>query len=167
MAWKYEKYKGIHPGAVLERELKKRGLSQRSFALSLSEYPQTINAITKGNRDLNIPLALKIERLLGLEEGTMALLQTFYDIEKQKKKEGITARPDLSILRRVLFWDTDIDKIDWDKNSPYVINRVFERGNDHEKKEILRFYGEDKVKAVTGISSPYAQIPIMRHLKAR
>lgn len=165
--WKYEKYKGIHPGAVLERELRRRGLSQRSFALSLSEYPQTINAITKGNRDLNIPLALKIEKMLGLEEGTMALLQTFYDIEKHKKKGSTSGHPDLSILRKILFWDTDINKIDWNKNSAYVINRVFERGNEQEKKEIFRFYGEDKIKEVTGNSSPYSQIPIMQHLKAR
>ncbi|WP_234461946.1 helix-turn-helix transcriptional regulator [Pedobacter segetis] len=165
--WKYEKYKGIHPGAVLERELKKRGLSQRYFALSLSEHPQTINAITKGNRDLNIPLALKIEKMLGLEEGTMALLQTFYDIEKQKKKECTPSRPDLSILRKILFWDTDINKIDWDKNSAYVINRVFERGNEQEKKEIFRFYSEDKIREVTGKSDPYSRIPVMQHLKAR
>lgn len=105
--------------------------------------------------------------MLGLEEGTMALLQTFYDIEKQKRKQSTAARPDLSQLRKILFWDTDIDKIDWDKNSAYVINRVFERGNDDEKKEILRFYGEDKVREVTGLSSPHRQLPIMPHLKAR
>jgi hypothetical protein len=30
-----EKYKGIHPGIILERELKKRALHQRTFALSI------------------------------------------------------------------------------------------------------------------------------------
>ena len=43
-----EMYKGIHPGIILERELKKRNLKKRSFALSLQEYPQTLNNITKG-----------------------------------------------------------------------------------------------------------------------
>lgn len=64
-----EKYKGIHPGIILEREFKKRGLQQRPFALSIGEHPQTLNAITKGKRKLNTALALKIEEKLGLEEG--------------------------------------------------------------------------------------------------
>lgn len=40
-----DKYKGIHPGIVLERLLNKQGIPQRPFALSVGEYPQTINAI--------------------------------------------------------------------------------------------------------------------------
>lgn len=55
-----DKYKGIHPGIVLERLLNKQGIPQRPFALSVGEYPQTINAITKGRRKLNTALALKI-----------------------------------------------------------------------------------------------------------
>ncbi|MBW8200280.1 hypothetical protein [Flagellimonas abyssi] len=45
-----EKYKGIHQGLILERELKKKSLKQRPFALSINEHPQTINAIVKGRR---------------------------------------------------------------------------------------------------------------------
>ena len=47
------KYKGIHPGIVLKRELKKRSIKQRPFAMSIQEHPQTLNAITKGKRNLN------------------------------------------------------------------------------------------------------------------
>lgn len=167
MDWAFEKYKGIHPGKVLLRELKKSKLSQRSLALSISEYPQTINAITKGNRDLNISLALKIESILGLEEGALALLQTFYDIEKQKKIFNKSNHPDLSVLRKILFWDTDMDRIDWKKNAKYVIERVFERGNVQEKQEIYKFYGEDKITEITGQSSSDYQIPVMQHLKTK
>ena len=126
-----EMYKGIHPGIILERELKKRNLKKRPFALSLQEYPQTLNNITKGRRGLTAALSLKIDRALGLEEGTMLILQA-------------------SILRKVLFWDTDINKIDWHKQFKSIIQRVYERGNEDEKKEILRFYGKDKIKAITG-----------------
>jgi plasmid maintenance system antidote protein VapI len=79
-----EKYKGIHPGIILQRELKKRALLQRPFALSIGEHPQTLNAITKGKRNLNTSIALKIESKLGLQEETFALLQTFYDILQEK-----------------------------------------------------------------------------------
>lgn len=140
-----EKYKGIHPGILLEREFKKRALHQRPFALSIGEHPQTLNAITKGKRKLNTSLALKIEKKLGLEEGTLALLQTYFDINEEKSKIKQIA-PNLSILRKSLFWDTDSTKIDWSKQYKAVIQRVFERGNDIEREEIIRFYGQEKIK---------------------
>jgi plasmid maintenance system antidote protein VapI len=142
-----EKYRGIHPGIVLERELKRRSIKQRPFALSLNEHPQTFNAITKGRRGLPISLALKIEKELNLPEGSLAVLQTYYDINQEKQKLK-SVSPDLSKLRKTLFWDTDINKIDWEMQYKAVIRRVFERGNDAEKKEIEHFYGIAKVKSV-------------------
>ena len=53
--------------------------------------------------------------------------------------------PNIGILRKSLFWDTDFEKIDWQNHSTAVIQRVFERGNDAEKSEIERFYGKDKI----------------------
>ena len=142
-----EKYKGIHPGIILDREFKKRALQQRPFALSIGEYPQTLNAITKGKRKLNTALALKIEEKLGLEEGTLALLQTYFDINEEKNKLKQIS-PNLSKLRKSLFWDTDIDKIDWSKQYRAVIQRIFERGNETEINEIIRFYGQEKTQEV-------------------
>jgi plasmid maintenance system antidote protein VapI len=146
----FEKYKGIHPGVILERELKKRNLKKGPFALSLNEYPQALNDITKGKRGMTASLSLKIDKALDLEEGTMHILQAYYEIEKEKQKNNLQYHPDLTILRKILFWDTDIAKMDWRKHYKWVIERVFERGNDEEKKEILRFYGKEKVKAITG-----------------
>jgi plasmid maintenance system antidote protein VapI len=145
---RYQKYKGIHPGAVIDRELKKRNLSQRSFAIALPEHPQSFNAMIKGRRKLNTALALKIEHALGLEEGALLMLQMFYDINVEKRKESSDYHPDLSILRTNLFWDTDIHSIDWNKHDKAVIRRVFERGNPSEKEEIIRFYGSEKVRCI-------------------
>jgi len=167
MTKEFEKYKGIHPGLVLERELKKRKLSKRAFALSLPEHPQTLNAITKGIRNLNTPLALKIENALGLEEGSMIMLQVFYEIKKQKEGQN-KLHPDFSIIHKSLFWDTDLGKIDWEKHARYVIQRVFERGTHEQKQELLRFYGAAKIKEITGSSSISAKtIPVMPHLNTR
>ncbi|MBO9641094.1 MAG: hypothetical protein J7576_23190, partial [Siphonobacter aquaeclarae] len=58
--------------------------------------------------------------------------------------------PNLSLLRKTLFWDTEIEKIDWQQQSTAVIRRVFERGSEAEKAEILRFYGKAKVVSVMG-----------------
>lgn len=150
------KYKGIHPGIVLERELKKRSLKQRPFAIAIDEHPQTLNAITKGKRSLNTALAIKIEEKMGLEEGILAILQTYYDIRIEKEKQH-TETPNLGLLRESLFWDTAINHIDWKKQYKAVIKRIFERGNQTEKSEIIRFYGRQKVDDALNTTSrkPY------------
>lgn len=148
MEKRFEKYRGIHPGIILARELKQRDLAQRPFALSVGLAPQSFNQIIKGKRSLPLPAALKIDRELGLEEGTLALLQTHHEIEKEKKKLLKEHRPNLQLLRKSLFWDTDIEGIDWERQARPVILRVFERGNISEKKEILRFYGHEKTRQV-------------------
>jgi antitoxin HigA-1 len=140
--------KGIHPGIVLDRKIKERKLSKGRFALMINEYPQTLGAITKGKRSMNTPLALKIEQELNLEEGFFMTLQVFYEI-KQEKRKIEKARPDFSKLRRGLFWDTDMEKIDWQLQKRAVIQRVFERGNSTEKEEITRFYGDLEIRQFT------------------
>ena len=163
-----KKYKGIHPGLILERELTKRNLKKGPFAISIKEYPQVINEITKGRRGLSAALSLKIDRSLSLEEGTMFILQAYYDLKKAKDKDWYHLHPDLSILRKALFWDTDINKIDWQKQHKAVIQRVFERGNDEEKKEIISFYGEKKVKTVLNTDNIAAEeFPVMKRARIR
>ena len=80
------KFKGFHPGIILERELKRKGLKKGPFALSLNEYPQTLNDITKGKRGITASLSIKLDQILGLEEGTMLILQAYYEIQKEKDK---------------------------------------------------------------------------------
>jgi len=143
--------KGIHPGFVLERELEKRQLRKGQFALSLGEFPQTLTAITKGKRKMNTALALKIENLLGIEEGYFMVLQVYYDIELEKKKQDKSQKnktPNIKLLRPILFWDTDMNKIDWQKQKRAIIKRIFERGNDMEKNEITRFYGIETINSI-------------------
>lgn len=147
-----EKYKGIQPGLIVERELKKRNLKKGPFALSLNEYPQVLNDITKGKRGLTTALSLKIDNAFGLEEGTMLVLQAYYEIKKERQKSNSVDHPNLSKLRKVLFWDTDISKIDWQRQYKAVIKRVFERGDKAEKQEIIDFYGDEKVASVIGHS---------------
>lgn len=139
-----EKYKGIHPGIIIERELKRQQIKKSDFAKELGEYPQVINEITKQRRGIPILLALKMEQILAYAEAELVLLQTYYDIEQAKtklSKENIKPNN----LRDILFWDTNINSIDWQKQANAVIKRVFERGNQQEKEEIIKFYGREKV----------------------
>jgi antitoxin HigA-1 len=143
--------KGIHPGLILERKLREKKLKKSRFAITIREYPQTLTAITKGKRGMNPALALKIEEALGLEEGYLMVLQAFYDMKKEKvRRHSSNGSPDLSKLRPGLFWDTDINGIDWLGQKRAVIERVIERGNDEEKGEIKRFYGEKAFNKIAG-----------------
>jgi hypothetical protein len=75
------------------------------------------------------------------------ILQVYYDIEQEKKKQN-SAHPNLSIIRSILFWDIKTEKIDWQKQKKTIIKRIFERGNEMEKKEITRFYGNETISKV-------------------
>ena len=53
--------------------------------------------------------------------------------------------PDRDKLRRILFWYTKMKKINWIKMKRAVIQRVFERGKETEKQEIISFYEKEVV----------------------
>ena len=92
--------KGVHQHKFLERELLKQNFNKRQFALAIGEHPQTIGAIIKGTRRMNVELSLKIEEILQLEEGFLMMLQVFYDIKQVKKQNQFT--PD--ILKLILLF---------------------------------------------------------------
>ena len=68
-------------------------------------------------------------------------------------------KPDLSKIRKTLFWDTTIDRIDFTAHSQYVINRVFESGIEEEILETIRFYGKDTILENLNRNGN----PLMRH----
>lgn len=49
-------------------------------------------------------------------------------------------------LSRVLFWDTDYDKIDWDGKARYVIERVVSLGFVEDWRAIQNYYGMEKIR---------------------
>lgn len=137
-----DKIKGVHPGAVLEREIKLRKIKKSAFAAKVGQYPAMLTNITKQRRSMPVKLAIRIAKELGAEEEYFVILQAYYEIEKVKKEKRKEAPKPIG-LRSILFWDVDPEKIDYEKNQSFVIQRVFERGNEIEIKEIIRFYGVD------------------------
>jgi hypothetical protein len=49
-------------------------------------------------------------------------------------------------INPVLFWDTEISKIDWEAHASYIIERVLTRGNLQDWSEIKRYYGLERIK---------------------
>ena len=136
-----ELIKGIHPGKLIERDLKKKGITQRTLSKNTGIKYETINAIVAGKRNLTIDQVMKIESFMGYDEGFLSLLQTYYDIKQYKNKKFSSLNSQKPPrIRRIVFWDTDVDKIDWERNKTAVVNRVLERGNKEEIDEIMRYY---------------------------
>jgi len=141
-----DKIKGIHPGAILKREIKKRGLKNKDLASMVNEHAQTISSIIKEKRSVNPRLSIKLGLNLGVDADYFMLLQASYDVKRIGILETKKNTPEISKIRKILFWDTDFDTIDWQKSKRAIIKRIFERGNDLEINEILRFYGLKSIK---------------------
>ena len=148
------KIKGVHPSAILRRELKARGLKAVELANSIDEHKQTISAILNKKRDINPKLSIKLSKQFDVDEDYFMLLQASYDVKKMAKAANLSAikkiknTPNLNNIREVIFWDTSMDKIDWDKNRKAVIKRILERGNETEIIEIISFYGKKNMSEV-------------------
>ena len=141
MRYSIENIKGMHPGALIKHELIKMKMSQRQFAAKIGEHWQILNAVINQKRGISLTTALKIEREFGYDEGFLLIMQVYYDIEKDKQKDIGKSLSGIPDVRRIHFWDTDFDKIDWAASRESVITRILERGSDAEKAEIARYYG--------------------------
>lgn len=49
---------------------------------------------------------------------------------------------------RRIFWDTDYEKLDFDRYGDFVITRVFERGDVEDIRQCRRYYGDKKLERV-------------------
>ena len=141
MRYSIENVKGMHPGALIKHELNRKKISQRKFAASIDEHWQILNAVINEKRGISLGTALKVEKEFGYDEGFLMILQVYYDIEKQKQKQIRSTLKGVPAIRRIIFWDTDFDSIDWAASKESVISRVLERGTEEEIAEIARYYG--------------------------
>ena len=145
----YENYLTYHHipcGAVLDRIRTKAHLSQRELA-SRSEIPyQRINDFIANRRRISPDNSLKLEKALGIGyQCFFYQVQTNYEIYVATNHLLEQSQPDKSKFRKALFWDTDFETIDWQRNSEWIIQRAFEYGNENEIKETIRFYGKTKI----------------------
>ena len=140
------KVKGIHPGAILKRELNKRNIRNKQLANAINEYPQTISAITKERRGINSKLSIKLGRFFNSSDDYFMLLQASYEVKKIIKESQHQESSLMGKFRKSLFWDTKIENIDWTKNRNAIIKRFLERGNKSEIQELIKFYGMAAIK---------------------
>ena len=145
----YLQYNNIPAGAILDRIRRKRSLSQRKLAESAGLSPQSINNYIHNRRKMSPQVSEKLSNALNLSD------KNYFTIAQQNHRnftENLGRRsattPDLSKLRPAVFWDTRLDRIDWQGNKRWVIQRVFEYGNDTEMSEIIRYYGKEQTHGI-------------------
>jgi hypothetical protein len=52
---------------------------------------------------------------------------------------------DKPVLDKRIFWDVNFDGLDYNKKASFIIERVFERGDVEDIKQVRRFYGDEIV----------------------
>ena len=162
----HHRVKGIHPGAILKRELKKRSLKAIELAKSIDEYPQTINAITKERRGMNPKLSIKLGNYFSIEKDYFMLLQASYEVVNAIKTS--TINPLAGKIRSSIFWDTDFTKVDVEKNKRFIIQRILERGNQIEIEELINLYSittiQEELKHINNTFNPNFERNVARYI---
>ena len=83
-----EKLPPIHPGEALAHVLGEAGVSATSAAIAMGLPPSTLTRIIKGQRNVTAPIALRIARYFGTSPDIWLGIQTAYDLELAKDREG-------------------------------------------------------------------------------
>lgn len=78
----------IHPGEILKRELKERGIKQSEFASKVGLRPSHLSEILNGSRSINDQLALRLEDILDMKAELWLRLQAVYN-RNQKEIETL------------------------------------------------------------------------------
>jgi len=145
----YEQYlsmPAVPAGAILKRILQKEHLSQREVARKSTIYPQRINDLITGKRKFTPEISFRLENALGIPTlGYFYRIQANHAIYSYQDEQERKHTPDLSKIDKILFWDSQMEKINWIKGAYHIIKRTFEYGNKTEIEEIIKFYGREKV----------------------
>lgn len=84
--------KGIHPGKYLYDIFKDEKFVMNMIEKEAGIPRQTLHAIINGKRGISLKVALKLELILNLEEGSLSVLQVYYNIKELKKNNVFLPR---------------------------------------------------------------------------
>jgi HTH-type transcriptional regulator / antitoxin HigA len=77
-----------HPGQLIADEIEFRELKQKELADTMQIAPNILNEIIHGKRNITAPVALKLEKALGIEAIYWMRLQVKYDIDSLKIEQN-------------------------------------------------------------------------------
>lgn len=57
-------------------------------------------------------------------------------------------KPVKPILNKRIFWDVNFEALDYNAKASFIIERVFERGDVDDIRQVRRHYGDEKITEV-------------------
>ena len=166
----YLKYESIPAGSILQRILRKENVSQKKLSDLSGIITQRINDLVKGKRRFTVETSAMLAKCLPVPDpGYFYRLQCNHDIHTYLESQ-LSQPVDLSGFRQALFWDIDAATLDWEKHKHWLIQRVFEYGNDNEVETIIEHYGQSIVEdTLNSINNDWRRAAretmIKKHLK--
>ena len=99
-------YRAVHPGEILNEELKERGIKQKELAARIGILPSHLNELIKGKRSFTVAIATALEKELGIPYDSWMRLQYGYEhdllvIAQREVEHQQQTRRESDILRRV------------------------------------------------------------------
>ncbi len=82
----------IHPGEILDEELKELDMSARKLAAKLGVPSNRLSQIISGKRDITADTALRLARYFGTSPNFWMNLQTAYDLDLASQEVGETIK---------------------------------------------------------------------------
>lgn len=142
----YLKYASIPAGSVLQRILRKEKVSQKKLSDQTGIIPQRINDLVRSKRRFTIEMSATLAKFLSLTDpGYFYRIQCNHDIFMFMELHN--HQPvNCSQFREALFWDIEASTLDWNKHKRWIIQRVFEYGNDAEVETVIEHYGSQAIK---------------------
>lgn len=133
------KYKTIHPGVILKRELLKREISQRDFASLIGMPPPVLNDIINQRRNITPDIAVLLEKALYINASFWLSIQNDRDIEIARGKSDYNKKANI-----IDNWTV----IQWYCNTSYIqkyIDRVLWSNMNQKIDAILAFFNVETV----------------------
>ena len=91
----------VHPGEILLEEfLKPLGVTQYRISKEISVSPRRINEIVHGLRGISADTALRLSKYFGNSAQFWMNLQSWYDLELQKRKSADKIEKEVSPLKK-------------------------------------------------------------------
>ena len=78
-----------HPGSILKKELKARGIKQKDFAATLGMPAPNLSELIKGKRNITETIAMKLEEALGTPFQNWMNLQNRYQMPRATRHRRI------------------------------------------------------------------------------
>ena len=145
MIRRYDRYKDIPLGLIIKKDLRKRNMSQKSLAQLIGMSYSSLNKALNGHSNFSVEQATAIDSFFGYEEAFIFRLQMVASTKITKIKENsIICKDKIPYIRPCVFWDTDMQSLDWIRHRNFIEQRVVTYGNQEEKTAIANFYASLK-----------------------